>query len=212
MNIKKVYKDRESFAVEMLNKYSKQAPNNTLSDIGSGFGWFEKHAINAGFDWQPFDYIRKIDASIEWNLNEPAPGNSKSAGISVMLEVLEHLPNPLLSIQHIAAHLAEGAILILSVPNPSWSRNRLNLLIHGTLYSFQKKHLDEYHVFTPWQHIVEHLFEQSGFEAIEYHTIEQQSHNSTNIKGTLLKWAQMFIEAIDPQSKGLSYGLVLRRK
>lgn len=207
-----IYKNREEFAASMLTKYSKQAPNNILSDIGSGFGWFEKHAINAGFEWQPFDYVRKIDASIQWDLNHPVPDIAKPAGICVMLEVLEHLPNPLLSIQHIAKHLKQGAVLILSVPNPSWSRSRLNLLLHGTLYSFQKKHLEEYHVFTTWQHIVEHFFEQAGFETIEYHAIQQIQNDTIGIKGTILEWAQKFIESRDPKSIGLSYGLVLRRK
>lgn len=130
----------------------------------------------------------------------------------MFLEVLEHLPNTLLSIQHIAKHLQPGAILIMSVPNPSWSRNRLHLLTKGTLYAFQHKHLEEHHVFTPWKHIVEFFFEQSGFEILEYHAIQLYDSSSVNIKTYLLQTLQRFIEKRDPMAIGLSYGLVLRKK
>jgi 2-polyprenyl-3-methyl-5-hydroxy-6-metoxy-1,4-benzoquinol methylase len=208
----KIQENRETFVIEMLKKYSPNSPSNILSDIGSGWGWLEKHALEMNLEWQPFDYLRKIESAKIWDLNQPAPAGVKAAGMCVMLEVLEHLPNPLLAIQHISEHLEPGAIMIMSVPNPSWSRNRLHLLQKGTLYAFQKKHLEEHHVFTPWRHIVEFFFEQSGFEVLEHHAIQQYDSKVKRVKGRIIQFLQKWIESKDSMSIGLSYGLVLRKK
>lgn len=207
-----IHKNRENYALSMIQKYKNLVPSNVLSDIGAGWGWLEPHCISNNLVWQPFDNVRKISGSIMWDLNQSYPCEAKQAGMAVFLEVLEHLPNPLMAIQNISEHLLPGAIVIMSVPNPSWSRNRLHLLAKGTLYAFQKKHLIEHHVFTPWRHIVEFYFEQSGFEVIEYHAIQQVDTKSQGIKEFILRQIQYIIEKRDPKSIGLSYGLVLRKK
>jgi hypothetical protein len=208
----KVYKNREEYAIEMLDKYKNESPGGICSDIGCGYGWMKKHIIAAGKKWQPFDYVKKIDETILWDLNNECPSSQGEANICIMLEVLEHLPNPMLAIQNISNHLERGAVMIISVPNPSWSRNRLHLLLKGTLFSFQRKHLIENHVFTPWRHIVEFLFQQSGFEVLEYHVIQGIKTKPRNIKEFLLTCLWSIIEKRDPSSRGLSYGLVLRKK
>ena len=208
----KKYNDREAYVVEMLAKYKTQAPSNILSDIGSGWGWLKPHAEKNNLIWQPFDYVSKIKEATIWDLNQTCPDTAKPAGICVMLEVLEHLANPMISIQHIAEHMLPGAIMIMSVPNPSWSHNRIHLLSKGSLYSFQKKHLEEHHVFTPWKHIVEFFFEQNGFEILEYHAIIQIKYKPVDFKTLILFILQRIIEKRDPLSAGLSYGLVLKKK
>jgi 2-polyprenyl-3-methyl-5-hydroxy-6-metoxy-1,4-benzoquinol methylase len=208
----KIFESREVYASKMIEKYYKTFPNNIVSDVGSGFGWMQQHVKKFNLIWQPFDYVKKIEKSIIWDLNYPCPENAVKPGSCVMLEVLEHLPNPLLAIKHLADHLLPGAILIISVPNPSWSRNRLHLLLKGKLYSFQEKHLLEYHVFTPWRHIVEFFFNQNGFEVLEYVSIQPLQPKITNIKELLLKLGEKFLEMRDPMAVGLSYGLVLKKK
>ena len=208
----KTFKNREEYVINMLKKYSSQTTSKTLSDIGSGMGWLKPIAEEFKFEWQPFDSVRKIDAAIIWDLNLPCPPIADRAGICVFLEVLEHLPNPLLSIQNIANHLLPGAVLIMSVPNPSWSRNRLNHLLKGALFSFQKKHLEEHHVFTTWRHIVEYFFVESGFEILEYQAIDPHEIKPKSIKSFVLSKLQKIIEKRDPTAVGLSYGLVLRKK
>lgn len=152
----KVYSNRSYFAFAMLDHYFKQAPNTIISDIGSGFGFMEEKIVSIGGTYQPFDYVKKIDKSIIWDLNNPCPVSEKS-GTAIFLEVLEHLSNPQLGLKNISNHIEKNGIVIMSVPNPAWSKNRLNLLLKGTLFSFQPKHLAENHVFTPWYHIVEYL-------------------------------------------------------
>lgn len=173
----KSYLNRAEFAHAMIDKYHAQSPNHFISDIGAGYGHMQQKIEDVGGIWQPFDYVKKMDFSIIWDLNNAAPEDTDKAGMVVFLEVLEHLGNPLLGIQNIANHMEKGGILILTTPNPQSSKNRLNLLLKGTLYAFQEKHLVEHHVFTPWEHIVKYFLTQNGFEILEYAIVDTDYQN-----------------------------------
>jgi SAM-dependent methyltransferase len=205
----KVYPNRSNFANAMLDFYFKHTPNTNISDIGSGFGFMEEKIVAIGGRYQPFDYIKKIDKSIVWDLNDPCPVNIKS-GTAIFLEVLEHLSNPHLGLKNISNHLEKNGILIMSVPNPAWSKNRLNLLLKGTLFSFQPKHLAENHVFTPWRHIVEHLLKEVGFEILEYAIIDEPRIHG-GLKLYFKNKIEMILEKRDINAKGMSYGIVARK-
>ena len=210
----KIFKDRAIFANEMLDKYYKTSPNTIVSDIGSGFGHMQNKIESLGATWQPFDYVRKIDKAIIWDLNKPCPIEAKNAGTVIFLEVLEHLGNPQLGLQNITKHIEVGGILILSTPNPSSSQNTVNLFLKGRLFSFQEKHLVEHHVFTPWEHIVRFFLEECGFEILEYASIDisnSQNRNS-NIKDIFKRKMETIIEKRNPKAIGMSYGIVARKK
>ena len=210
----KIYKDRAIYANEMLDRYFKTAPNTIISDIGAGFGHMQNKIESLGATWQPFDYVRKIDQSIIWDLNNPYPSQAKKAGSVVFLEVLEHLANPLLSLQNIANHIEKGGILILTTPNPSSSPNTVNLFLKGRLFAFQEKHLAEYHVFTPWEHIVKFFLEECGFEILEYSIVDisNQFNRNSNLKDIFKRRMEAFIESRNPKARGMSYGIVARKK
>lgn len=212
MNIN-IFKNRADFANKMLDKYFNNAPNHFISDIGAGFGHMQQKIESVGGIWQPFNYYKKMDFSVVWNLNNPAPENTSKAGIVIFLEVLEHLPNPLLAIQNISNHIETGGYLILTTPNPQSSKNRLNLLLKGVLYAFQEKHLIEYHVFTPWEHIVRNFLESVGFEIIEYAIVDTEYLNGKpkNLKEYLKFKIECFIEYKNPKAIGMSYGIVARK-
>ena len=210
----KIYKDRAIFANEMLDKYYQTSPNTIISDIGSGFGHMQNKIESLGAIWQPFDYVRKIEKAIIWDLNKPCPIEAKNAGTVIFLEVLEHLGNPQLGLQNITKHIEVGGILILSTPNPSSSQNTVNLFLTGRLFSFQEKHLIEHHVFTPWEHIVRFFLEECGFEILEYASIDisnSQNRNS-NIKDIFKRKMETIIEKRNPKAIGMSYGIVARKK
>jgi 2-polyprenyl-3-methyl-5-hydroxy-6-metoxy-1,4-benzoquinol methylase len=130
-----------------------------------------------------------------------------------MLEVLEHLPNPQRSLKNIAGHMEKGGYLILSTPNPQSSKNRLHLLLKGTLYAFQQKHMEEYHVFTPWEHIVTQFLKEAGLEVTEYAIVDTkyQERKTTSLKDWFKKRIESFIESRSPLSKGMSYGIVAKK-
>lgn len=197
----------------MLDKYYATSPNATISDIGSGFGLMQGKVESLGAQWQPFDYVRKIEQSVIWDLNNSCPSEAKKAGTVLFLEVLEHLPNPLLSLQNIANHMELGGVLILTTPNPSSSQNTVNLFLKGRLYSFQEKHLVEHHVFTPWEHIVKFFLENCGFEILEYGIVDisNQFNRNSNVKGFIKRRIESFIEYRNPKAKGMSYGMVARK-
>ena len=208
------YFGRKVFASEMLDKYFSQVPNNVISDIGAGYGNMKGAIEELGAIWQPFDYYKKMDFSVIWDLNNPCPVGFKKPGVVLFLEVLEHLANPLLGIQHIAEHMEKDGILILTTPNPQSSKNRLNLLLKGSLYAFQEKHLLEHHVFTPWEHIVKFYLETSGFEILEYAIVDTAYMNQkpSSLKGYLKYYIERFIEYKCEKAQGMSYGIVARKK
>lgn len=210
----KIYKDRAIYANAMLDAYYKTAPNTIVSDIGAGFGHMQNKIESLGATWQPFDYVRKIEQSTIWDLNQPCPTEAKKAGSVVFLEVLEHLANPLLSLQNIANHIEKEGILILTTPNPSSSQNTVNLFLKGRLFAFQEKHLAEYHVFTPWEHIVKFFLEECGFEILEYSIIDisNQFNRNSNLKDIFKRRMEAFIESRNPKARGMSYGIVARKK
>jgi 2-polyprenyl-3-methyl-5-hydroxy-6-metoxy-1,4-benzoquinol methylase len=207
------YKNRGEFADKMLYKYFSISPNSIVSDIGVGFGHMKNSITSLGGIWQPFDYVKKIDETILWDLNENAPKNAKKAGTVVFLEVLEHLANPLLALENISDHTENGGYLIMTTPNPQCSKNSLNLILKGQMYVFQTKHLKEHHVFTPWEHIVQFFLENCGFEILEYAIIDTSYHNrrTTSLKGFIKRKIESLIEWKNPKAKGLSYGIVAKK-
>jgi hypothetical protein len=163
--------DRGQWAELKLSEVVDKLPNNIVSDIGSGFGWFKPIVNKFNLIWQPFDYIKKIEESTIWDLNNPAPENKHKPGFVVFLEVLEHLSNPELGIKNISNHIEKGGYMVLTTPNPLSAESKLTLVLKNNLYAFQPKHLIEHHVYVPLPHIVQFHLENNGFEVLEMATI-----------------------------------------
>ena len=179
--------NRGEWAELKLSEVVSKIPNKVVSDIGSGFGWFRPIVEKFGLEWQPFDYIKKIEESTIWDLNNSAPENVKTPGFVVFMEVLEHLSNPELGIRNISNHIAEGGFMILSTPNPLSAQSKLSLLLKNNLYAFQPKHLIEHHVYVPLPHIVKFHLENNGFEILEEATVG-------NIKMPKFKFAISYVK------------------
>ncbi|WP_457618008.1 methyltransferase domain-containing protein [Lutibacter sp.] len=209
----KIYKTRGDYACEMLDKYYPISPNKIISDIGAGYGHMQTKVSELGAKWQPFDYVKKMEWSIIWDLNNPAPNTAENAGLAIFLEVLEHLPNPLLSLKNISSHIEKGGFIILTTPNPQSSKNIINLFLKGTLYAFQEKHLKEYHVFTPWEHIVKHFLKECGFEIIDYAIVDTTycTRKISSFKDGVKYLFEKILERKNIKSKGMSYGIVVKK-
>ncbi|WP_166963647.1 class I SAM-dependent methyltransferase [Yeosuana marina] len=207
------YRNRAIFANTMLDRYYAKSPNLVVSDIGAGFGHMKDKIESLGRKWQPFDYVKKLDETIIWNLNDEAPSGVENAGIVIFLEVLEHLDNPLLGLQNITKHLDKNGIIILTTPNPQSSKNTLSLFLRGSLYAFQEKHIQENHVFTPWKHVVYEFLKRSDFEILEYAIVDTQYKNKKNrsLKDWFKSKIESYIEYRNPLAKGMSYGIVARK-
>jgi hypothetical protein len=163
--------DRGQWAEQKLCEVINKLPNNVVSDIGSGFGWFNSIVKKYKLIWQPFDYVKKIENVTIWDLNNPVPLNMEKPGFVVFMEVLEHLSNPELGIKNISNHIENGGYMVLTTPNPLSAQSKASIFTKNALYNFQSKHLVEHHVFVPLPHIVEFHLENNGFIVLEKATI-----------------------------------------
>src|SRR5262249_20314471 len=134
------------------------------------------------------------------------------ADMVLFLECVEHLWNPDKAIEKIAHTLKIGGTVILTTPNPAWSKSRIRFLIHDTNSCFTEHDLEcNHHVFTPWLHVVKHLLTTHGL-AIERHvTLESRLAlpNRPLLPSypiRLLGWtAAKLVELRAPAAIGMSY-------
>jgi SAM-dependent methyltransferase len=183
-------------------------------DIGAADGALGDSIRQKGNVYVAFDANPSAPAVRKWDIEKPLDDEGKQADVVLMLEVIEHLWNPRRCLEHVARTLRPGGHLILTTPNPRWSRARFDLLIRNELSCFTDQDLKlNHHVFTPWPHVVERLLSVCGFEVIEYVTLE--SHLAwPNRPATLSYPARVVkhllsraIEIGDPAGKGMAYAV-----
>jgi 2-polyprenyl-3-methyl-5-hydroxy-6-metoxy-1,4-benzoquinol methylase len=209
--------DRGTWAELKLKEVVNKLPNKVVSDIGSGFGWFKPIIQSLNLEWQPFDYVKKIEESTIWDLNNPVPENMKKPGFVVFLEVLEHLSNPELGIKNISNHMEKGAYMVLSTPNPLSAESKFTMVFKNNLYAFQPKHLVEHHVYVPLPHIVKFHLENNGFEIIEMATLGKLTKPKMMIHINYLKGIVHYLILLifvffRPESKGHTQAFFLIKK
>lgn len=209
---------RYEWACQCLHELLPAAPSAIVNDIGAGGGEMRSLTEAATGKWQGFDLFPQLPEIQHWNLDQPAPVESQSAGIILLLDVLEHLNNPWLAIQHLAETLLPGGFLILSTPNPRWSRSRLHSLAEGNLACFTQLDLDlNHHVFTPWPHIVEKLLHDADFSIKSYVTLDgptkwpSHPYNFRYPLRCASALLNMAIERHDSTACGMSYGIVAHK-
>lgn len=197
----------------MLDQFKKEGANQRVWDIGSGYGFMREKCLEMELEYLAFDAQPKTEEVIKWDLNFPMTEIDHRPSFILLLEVLEHLENPGLGLKYITEKLNNGGLLILTVPNPSSSKDRIHHFLKGSLYSFQPKHLSEHHVFTPWYHIVGFLLKQNQMEVIEYVNIVQNRSTffGGGVKGFVKRSLEKTIEKLDPSSVGMNYGLVAKK-
>jgi hypothetical protein len=199
--------DRGQWAELKLSEVINKLPNEIVSDIGAGFGWFKPIAEQFNLEWQPFDFVKKIEESTMWDLNNATPDNMQRPGFVILLEVLEHLSNPELGIQNISNHIEKGGYMVVTTPNPFSAASKFTMLFKNSLYAFQEKHLIEHHVYVPLPHIVKFHLENNGFEVIDMETIGEviipKFYFSLNyLKGLVHYFILKFFVLIKPESNG----------
>ncbi|MFK7058795.1 methyltransferase domain-containing protein [Flavobacterium oreochromis] len=215
-----IYKnlDRGQWAEQKLNSVFELLVNKTVSDIGSGFGWFGTIVKKKGLEWQPFDYVTKIKESTIWDLNDSVPEDKKQPGFVIFLEVLEHLSNPELGIKNISEHIEKGGYMALSTPNPLSAKSKFEMFFKGQLYAFQPKHLIEHHVFVPLPHVVKFYLEKNGFEIIEEAVIGNdiifpKIQFSLNFMKSLFRFLVLkFLVFLDPSSIGHTQAFFVKKR
>lgn len=190
----------------------------TVFDIGSGNELMKNKIKSLGLNYSSFDLFPSTENVKKWNVEDPFPYEGK-ADIIIMLEVIEHLNNPWLSLKNIAASLNDGGYLILSTPNPTWSGSRLSLLSNGYLDMFRIQDLElNHHVFIGWRHIVKQVLLDNHFSEIEMKLLgKKTSFFAYPIWGLKLPFRLIYrlikilIEKRDPLAIGALYGVIAKK-
>jgi len=166
--------DRYQFAAQSAASLAAQLPAPVVYDIGAGQGQMRAPVEAAGLAWRGFDLVPTSPQIRPWNLDEPCPESQPAAGLVLLLEVIEHLRNPGLGLKHVAATLLPQGRLIVSTPNPNWSRSRLHALRTGFPSCFTQADLDlNGHVFPVWPHILEKMLAEVGLGVEAYSTLDE---------------------------------------
>src|SRR4029077_11815902 len=131
--------------------------------------------------------------------------------------VIEHLANPDIALDHIAATMTPGATLLITTPNPRWSRSRLWALHSRYPACFTQRDLDlNGHVFPVWPHVLERMLTERGFEIAEYVTLDGATiwpgapYSLRYPLRCAVAVMMMFLERRDPTACGMSYGVVAK--
>jgi SAM-dependent methyltransferase len=211
--------DRYRWAEQRIAEWHKRAPVPLVSDIGAGDGRMRQAAERLGLPWQGFDLFPQSADILRWDLDDAAPATAQPPGLVLMLDVLEHLRNPWRGLAHVSQHLLPGGFLILTMPNPRWSRSRFVALARGWPACFTDSDLElNHHVFTPWQHIVERLLRDTGFRVCQYVTLDGSTswpgrpYNLRYPVRVAFAALNKLVERRDASACGMSYGLVAEKE
>lgn len=211
--------NRYQYARSFVERMRKECASAVVFDLGAGKCEMREPVEAAGFKWLGFD-LHPADPDVSrWDLTDPCAMEDVRADAVLMLDVIEHLLNPGIALRNVARVLRPNGRLLLTMPNPRWSRSRTHLLLFGNVACFTEHDLKwNHHVFTPWRHIVEKVLNDANFEIEEYVTLDGKTgwpDFSLSFSLPLL-WIEaigrMMLERIDPSACGQSYGLVARLK
>jgi hypothetical protein len=208
---------RYVYATNAMRRYAVRFPGSSVFDVGAGDGRMQQDVEKAGLKWHGFDLDPQASAIRRWDLSAPLPAAEK-ASMVLMLDVIEHMVNPGLSLCNVAHAMNPGAILILTAPNPRWSRSRVHALLHGYPTCFTESDLDNNgHVFTPWPHVMVKLLHDAGFAIEEYVTLDGRTGwpwPPSSLSYPLRLTHAMINKAIewsDASACGMSFGMLARR-
>jgi hypothetical protein len=209
---------RYGFAEDVAKRISRPFRSNTIFDVGAGDGAMRVPLEAAGFKWLGFDIVPQ-NAIVHWDLRFRCPVQDVAPDLVLWLDVIEHLTDPGIALDHIVEIMSAGAALLITTPNPRWSRSRLWALQTGYPICFTQSDLDlNGHVFPVWPHVLERMLAVRGFEIAEYVTLDgvttwpDAPYSARYPVRCAVAAMMMLLERRDPSACGMSYGLVAKLK
>lgn len=159
---------RYDFAADFIRRKAKELRPGVVFDVGAGAAPMREPVEKAGLSYHAFDLYPGREVT-RWDLSDPCPLQGTDAGLVLMMDVIEHLLNAGLALDHISSVVPEGGYLLISTPNPRWSKSRLHALATGFPSCFTQADLDRNrHVYPVWPHILLRLLEERGYRVEEY--------------------------------------------
>lgn len=211
---------RYDFAGAYLAKFGADKPEATVFDIGTGEAPMRPAVEKANLKWRGFDLFPRAPDVKRWDLTqEVAPVDGEKADLILLLDVIEHVFDVNCAMTNIVASMNPGGVLLMTVPNPHWSRARTLMLFTGEPACFTQHDLDaNHHVFTPLVHVMEKLVTNHGLKIERYVTLDGKEAEWPKprlslgfIGGIFESIFRKLIEAGDKSAHGMSYAFVLRR-
>lgn len=210
--------DRYAFTPRQVRDLQASLPTSVVYDVGAGDAPLRLPVEQLGLTWHGFDIAPAKPEIRAWNLDHPCPTPGPAAGLVLLLDVLEHLRNPGLGLQNIADVLLPGGCLLLTTPNPRWSRSRLEAVRTGFPSCFTTDDLAlNGHVFPAWPHIVERLLNDAGLRVEIYVALDgatrwpKPSFSPRYPVRVAHAAINRWIERRDPTACGMSYAFVARK-
>jgi len=210
---------RYEFAAKFIADKSKVLKPPVVFDVGAGKAPMRETVERAGLNYYGFDLDVSTPGIMSWDLSDPCPSKGVQAGVVLLMDVIEHLLNPGLALDHLCDVLADDGYLLVSTPNPRWSKSRLHALLTGFPASFTQDDLDlNRHVFPVWPHVLARILEERGFVVKHYCLLRGRT-----------TWPSLFpisryplrllhagfckiIEGIDATAASLDYAFVARKE
>lgn len=172
-----------------------------------------------GVRYTGFDIRPKFDDVIRWDLTEPCPLPSAQADFVLLLEVIEHLLNAGLALDNLSAVVRPGGYLLITTPNPRWSRSRLEALRTGYPTFFKVSDLEgNGHVFPVFPHVLERILADRGFEIEEYAMLKAPTRwpdfamRPHYVLSLLHTAVNKLIESMDATAAGGCYAILARKR
>lgn len=207
--------DRYAFVRDYLARLPAAPGESVLFDVGAGALPMREHVEKAGYAWFGFDLHPKSPEVVEWDINTRFEGDQR-ADVVLLMDVIEHTYNPGLAMENIVRVLKPGGRIIMTMPNPKWSRARTMHMYSGFLACFTQHDLDvNHHVFTTWPHIVLKLVLDCGLKLERYVTLDRDEvkPKALGLMTPVLAVEGLIRSAIemrDPTARGMSYAFVAR--
>ena len=208
--------NRYAYVCDYLKGIETEKPL-VIADVGAGSSIVREECENDRLQFHEFDLQPKCSRVMQWDIEQPCP-KKFNADIVILMDVIEHLWNPGLGIGHLRDILRPNGTLLLSTPNPSWSRARVQFPFRSTIPCFTKNDLSSnHHVFTPWHHILLELLHKNGF-FVEQHVTLESKLGYPKLKPfwslpprSLAFFAAKAIERHNPSALGINYLLVAHK-
>jgi len=187
-----------------------------VADVGCRNKKMESEVNSAGMRWYGFDKSPEKEGIERVNIEKEGLGRKFDA--IMMLDVVEHLRNPGTGIENVANSIRSGGYLLITTPNPLWSRSRFHALAKGVPSCFTKSDLEKNgHVFTAWPHIMGKMINENEMEVKKYITLDGKSSIPRDPKSfwylvrISFAAARIVLERIDKKSCGMSYGILCKK-
>jgi hypothetical protein len=209
--------NRYEWANVCMKKIVPNSKNKKVADVGCKNDRLKEKVENIGGEWYGFDLHPKRESVRKWNI-EKGNKRKENFGLVLMLDVIEHLGNPWMGVKNISASMCENGYLVMTTPNPMWSRSRFHALAKGYPSCFDEGDLrDNHHVFTPWPHIVEKMLNDFRLDVEKYVTLDGKSKIPKDpsspwylVRATFAM-TRVLMEKYDKSSCGMSYGILAKK-